>query len=697
MLGVATVVSQALLLREAMAAMGGSETSWGLVMALWLAGMGLGARTGARVGTAALADRLPSLVLVLCGGGVVLLRAAPALAGAAPGEILTTWPTVGLWTLAVVPAAFAGGLAFPILAAAIGRDGAGRAYALEAVGALAGGVVLSALLAPLGTAAALLVALGAVGGVAAWHRHPALAVALALACAAGAIPASEALAEAGWRWSGRPGALAGHADTRHQRLELAAGPPASLWADGRLAAHYPEPYTTLPRAHLTMLLHPQPRRVLAIGCTADGSLGALLRHPVSELILVEEDPALVPLLRGWYDDDFRRALADPRAVIRTTDPLRAVAAARDLDLVILADGDPTTLRGNRTRTVEFLRACRRALRPDGRLVLRVGVGDTYLGGVAGELLAVISSTVRAVFPRVEALPGEPILLVAGNAGPALVPDVGTLVERRLDRPEIGEELHPVVLSLLVDESRRPELADFVAGADRPPNTLRRPTAAALGARLLEHRSEAGRTGLAARLEGRWRPALGWLLGGAVAALGVVALGGGATSRAVAAAAVVGLTSMGWWLLLLATWQMTRGSVFAEVGALTAAFMAGVAAGGWLGLRAGIPGRALPAILAGGAGLSLAVASGLAVALPAVLVPLLLVAGGCLTGAAFPGLAELAGGDRRGVAAAFAADEIGAGLAALLVGTVALPEVGLGATGCALAGLGLAAVPAVLRR
>ena len=64
LLGVATVVAQALLLREAMAAMGGSEIAWGVVMALWLAGMALGARIGVTVGSPRLAGILPSAVIV---------------------------------------------------------------------------------------------------------------------------------------------------------------------------------------------------------------------------------------------------------------------------------------------------------------------------------------------------------------------------------------------------------------------------------------------------------------------------------------------------------------------------------------------------------------------------------------------------------------------------------------------------------
>ena len=121
LLGVATVVAQALLLREAMAAMGGSEMAWGTVMALWLFGMGLGSRVGAAIGSERLARILPMAVLAIAGLGIVLFRAAPALVGAASGETLTTASAIWLWIVAVMPTAFAGGIAFPILAGTLER------------------------------------------------------------------------------------------------------------------------------------------------------------------------------------------------------------------------------------------------------------------------------------------------------------------------------------------------------------------------------------------------------------------------------------------------------------------------------------------------------------------------------------------------------------------------------------------------
>ena len=40
-----------------------------------------------------------------------------------------------------------------------------------------------------------------------------------------------------------------------ERLELSDADPASLFADGRLVGTFPDPWITVPRAHLLMLLH----------------------------------------------------------------------------------------------------------------------------------------------------------------------------------------------------------------------------------------------------------------------------------------------------------------------------------------------------------------------------------------------------------------------------------------------------------
>lgn len=693
-LGIATAVAQALLLREAMAALGGSELAWGTVMSLWLIGMAVGSRIGVSRGRITVIHSLPLLSLLVAGAGVVALRAAPAVLGAAPGEAVTTWAALWLWAAAVMPGAIAGGLAFPILAGGLGIAAGGRAYGLEATGSLVGGLALSLVLAPLGTAAALCLTAAAVTVLGSWPRARTTSWIIAAAMTAAAIVGGDVLAAAGWRWAGHPGELGGWRETRQQRLEVSAGEPASLYADGRLVASYPDPFMTVPTAHLVMLLHPQPERVLAVGCLADGAVATMALHPARELVMVEDDPQLAPQLRQWYGPSFSAVLAAPHVRVLATDPLRALRTSDPWDLIVLRDGNPTTVRHNRTRTVRFFERCRSNLTEDGALVVRINVSDTYLGGSAGRLVEVMASTLRRVFPRVVAVPGESILLVAGGDAAELTANPDVLRERWRARHIVDPMFDPEMLELLVDPLRATDLQGVVDAADAPVNTINRPRAVLLAAGLQEARSGSSLLTVSRALEGM----VATPLAVAVAVAVVLVIGGSLVSRttSITTAAVAGACSMGWWLLLFAAWQSTLGSVYAEVGALTAAFMAGLAAGSIAASRAEHPTARLPALLVAAAVLSGALAAGIALVAPAVVVPVLLATGGALTGAVFAGVANMAGRGqtRRGAGVAFSADEAGAAAAALVVGIIALPWAGMAATATGLALLALAALPGV---
>jgi spermidine synthase len=692
-LGFASACAQAALLREAMAALGGSELAWGAVLALWLAGMGAGAWAGARRGAAGSGALAVPAVVVAAGVGVVLLRAAPALTGAVTGEAIGTLRAAWVWVAAVFPAAAIGGLAFARLALA---SSPARAYGLESAGALVGGAVFTFVLAPLGSPAALALALGAVGTVLLAARRARLVSALVLGVAvAVAVPLGDALARAGWRWQGRAGTLAAWRDTPEQRLELAGGSPAALYGDGALLGSFPDEYAVAPRAHLLLLLHPAPRRVLVVGALATGALPALLRHPLARLDVAEDDPALAAALPRWYGEEMARALADPRVAVQARDPVSVVAGGGGWDEILLLDPDPSTLRRARTRTLEFYRSCAAALAPGGIVVVRVGAPDTYLGGAGGRLLAITAATLRAVFPAVAGVPGEEVLVVAAGRAGAIAVDPAVLAQRWRSSGAFDPTFDPEMLPALLDSGRAAELTDFLAHASAPENRRGRPVAVPVAAMLREARGTPPLLRAEAALE---RHADTLLL----AACGMlVALLAAATARprlaGIAAAAAVGFVSMGWWLALLSAWQATVGSVYSQVGALSAAFMAGVAGGAAaMRGRGGDAARRLPVVLGCGAVLSLLLALELPLAWPrATCVPLLLL-GGVLTGAAFPGVAALAGRGpgRTDAGRGFAGDEAGAALAALLVGLVALPLAGMAATAAGLAVIGAMAAGAV---
>jgi spermidine synthase len=250
-----------------------------------------------------------------------------------------------------------------------------------------------------------------------------------------------------------------------------------------------------------------------------------------------------------------------------------------------------------------------------------------------------------------------------------------------------------MISLLVDRDRSSDLGTRLR-LDSEPNTILHPRAVLLAGGLHEARALPGLLPAVAALEGTdVRPlaaASAIIVGLLIVAAGVGRRAGSAT------AAIVGFCSMGWWLLLIAAWQSTRGSVYSEIGALTAVFMAGLAVGSAAATRLPAPERGVPAVLVAGSALSGILAAGWALFAPVAMVPPLLAIGGALTGAAFPGLTRLGSPDtRRAAGMAFSADQAGAAAAALAVGILMIPWVGMSYTALGLAAIQLAAVPLVM--
>jgi spermidine synthase len=183
---------------------------------------------------------------------------------------------------------------------------------------------------------------------------------------------------------------------------------------------------------------------------------------------------------------------------------------------------------------------------------------------------------------------------------------------------------------------------------------------------------------------------------------------------------VGAAAMGWWLLLLFSFQTHAGALYGWLGALTAIFMLGLAVGATLAPRAAFAeGERDEAALPGAVRalrLSLGAAAVFAVTLPFTLPAAarasaggaflallahgaLLLAAGVVAGGLFPIAAEvrLAAGDEAGEAAGRleAADHVGAAAAALFGAVLFVPLLGAAGSAWLLAALVAVALAATL--
>jgi spermidine synthase len=744
-LGVYAQIAQALLVREGLVAFYGNEVSLGAFFGSWLFWTAVGSLAATRwqgrgeeaLGVLRVVLLLLPVVLLLELG---LFRAVRWVLSTAAGELVPLGQLLGSIALLNLPTGLAIGLAFPLAVQGlrlVERDPAGanvpgavRAasalYALDAFGALAGGLLITfVLIDALGvwrSAALGLVGLGAVvawlaPGARAWHAAGGIAAAAGVLLVVPAVGVALDTAMERWRFAAlQPGlTLVDAVETRYGHFAVGRrGGQLSTVADGRVEGSFPDPEAARQDAAYYHSQADGPRRILLLGGVAGGLAAELLRYPLERLVVVQSDEQAFARLRPHLLADDRQALADPRLSLRFADGRQYVndlSGTEGFDLVLVLAGDPASAQANRYYTRQFYAAVRRGMAPDGVLCTAVGGASNYFGREVQGYGASVFRTLGQAFAHVAVLPGDTQVYCA-SAIPGRVTEDPALLERRYLGMPLEEHRFPAIAfhSLLPAEHVRYTRARL---GDPPGelNTDERPVTYWLNMVLWGKLSASGLVGGLERLRamGPWP----YLLPPALL-VGLLLLraanGTGSRARARREAAVLGLATLGFvamaaQLVLLFSYQARVGFVFGRVALLNGVFMAGLAFGaGWLGAAlAPRAAWALPALLG--------LVAGSALALPHVLSAVagldgttveaaylgLCFAAGLLTGAGFPLAVDRTqrdtGNALRSSAVSQGADSLGGAAGGLLTGALLVPTLGLaGTSGVLGAAAALAAVP-----
>jgi len=455
--------------------LGGSSYTFGLILAVALAGIGLGGvgyalrskRRPARLGTFAATCALEALLLAVpyaLGDRVALLAlllrgfGAFGLAGHAAG-----WTVVA--AVVVLPAAVVAGYQFPLLISLLGRGDrrlgrhVGLAYGFNTagaiVGSLAGGFVLLPLLSALGLWAlsvwlliamavvALVLELRATAGERSPRRGPAVTVVVA-ALAALAIVATEG-PTAAWRhspigagrWDGvlrsgsrngikaslheRRRAITWEADGRESTIGLYTLNDTSFMVNGKSdGAAVSDGATQVMSGLLGALLHPREiEDVLVIGLGTGSTAGWLARLPsIRRVDVVELEPAILEVARTCQAVN-AGALDNPRLHVTIGDAREVLLTTRrDYDLIFSEPSNPYRAGVASLFTEELYRAARARLRPDGVFVQWVQGYE-----IDARSIRTIYATLHTAFPSVETWRSKwsDLVLVARAADQPLEP------------------------------------------------------------------------------------------------------------------------------------------------------------------------------------------------------------------------------------------------------------------------------------
>jgi spermidine synthase len=594
-------------MRELMVVFYGNEISLGLMLGSWLfwtaAGSGMAGGLAARTREPRrLMAGLEALVAVALPATILAVRASRSVLETVPGESLGPGPMLlgSLATLSmfcVLSGALfaAGSRLYADQAATSTGEATGSVYLLEALGSAAGGILAGLVLvrtfAPLEIAlglgllnllaAACLVIRARFARGAAMGALASVAVLLALPFG---FPRLETVSlERFWRGF----RLVATRNSVYGNLAVVRTEGASsLYENGLNLFNVPDPAAAEEAVHYALLEHPSPRSLLLIGGGVNGSLAEALKHASLERIdYVELDPAILDLARKYFPKEWAPIENDPRVRVHVTDGrlfLKTTASAFDVIIVNLPD--PQTAQLNRFYTLEFFREAARKLTGNGILALRLTAAEDYISPELAAFLRSIYKTLRAVFPEVTAIPGENVLFFAAVRPGVLAAGSEELLSRlrarRLETSYVREYYIPFRM-----------MPDRMADLDRqiqpwpetPVNRDFAPVAYYFDVALWSSRFNPGYRDLFRAMAGvGFRTTAG---AAGVLLLLLVAKKRRPQTTAACCTAAMGFTLIGLEMLLLLAFQAIYGYVYQQLAVMIAAFMAGMALGSWLALRA----------------------------------------------------------------------------------------------------------------
>jgi spermidine synthase len=607
LIGFTAAIAQIVLMRELMVVFYGNEISLGLMLGSWLFWTAAGSAAAGRLAVRTREPRrlmagLEALVAVALPATILAVRASKAVLEAVPGESLGPGPMLlgSLATLSVFSvlsgALFAAGSRlYAEQAAASTGEATGSVYLLEALGSAAGGVLAGLVLvrhvAPLEIAwgLGLLNLLAAAGLVirarlargAAMGALAGVAVLLALPFG---VPRLETVSiERFWRGFH----VVATRNSVYGNLAVVRGEgTSSLYENGLNLFNVPDPAAAEEAVHYALLEHPSPGSLLLIGGGVNGSLAQALQHRSLERIdYVELDPAILDLARRYFPTEWASVENNPRVRVHVTDGrLFLKTTDATFDVIIVNLPDPQTAQLNRFYTLEFFREAARKLTGSGILALRLTAAEDYISPELAAFLRSIYKTLRAVFPEVAAIPGETVHFFAAKRTGVLAAGseelLARLRARRLETSYVREYYIPfrMMPDRMADLDRQ-----IAPRPDTPVNRDFAPVAYYFDVALWSSRFSHGYRDLFRAMAGvdfRW-------LAGAVGVLLLVLVAKRRRARTAAACCTIamGFTLIGLEMLLLLAFQAIYGYVYQQLAVMIAAYMAGMALGSWLALRA----------------------------------------------------------------------------------------------------------------
>ncbi|MFA5357113.1 MAG: hypothetical protein WC301_06940 [Candidatus Omnitrophota bacterium] len=608
-IGIGGIAAQVVLLRELLVSFYGNELSLGIILANWIiaeaAGVFIIGRVIDRAGKKAdIFVFIQAVFLLSFLLSVYLARSAKLILGIPIGEGIGLSAIFYVSLLIMLPSGFCHGALFSSACKVYSEyrkgaaDSIARVYALEVVGTIIGGVLLTYILIPrfdsfqiafIISAITIIASLFFLRRVSAGLRCLVIFLALLMAFLplSGALEGMRALSmRKQWRGEG----LVDYRNSIYGNIAVTQKEgERTFFYNGLPVITAPNPDLTFIEEYgnLPLLFHPAPKEVLIIGAGAGGLINEALAHPVSSIDYAELDPLLISMVKEYSSELTERELGDSRVrVINKDGRFFLKRAQKRYDIIIIGISRPSDLSSNRLFTKEFFELAGKRMRAGGILALYMPGSLTYMDSRLRDLNACVLNGLKEVYGSVRVIPGDNNIFLASDSAALMKVDPGLLVERMENGGINSSILIPAYLEYRLNEGHLEWFTRSIAGATRKINRDFAPVAVYEMLALWNEqfsRAFSGAMGIAEKIDTR-------MVAGAILALTAILAMALSFRRGLFALSVpyavatTGFFGMMMNLMLIFSFQVVYGYLYHIIGLLISIFMAGSAAGSMLMAR-----------------------------------------------------------------------------------------------------------------
>jgi spermidine synthase len=604
-IGFGSILSQILLVREFLVSFYGNELSIGIIFACWLVWIGLGSAFGnVLVKHNRNVSRLFLVIIattpIVTFMQILVVKFVRVFLHTTTGEFLSMLDLLGFSFVVLSIGCFLWGLLFTLGAKLLTTEkdelwfGVNKAYVLESLGSVIGGLLFSFVLTTLFSTIQIVflivvIAWGMVFWIICFEKKWLTMLSLAgivivFAVLLQPIHSLEYKINA-YQWSFINDKLtfAQSIDTKYQNLSLLRlENQHTLYADGRPVYNIPNKYDAELFTHSIMIHRIDAKRVLVLGGGFNGVLREVLKYPVQEIEYVEIDPALLPFVEPAVNFQDQQALHDSRVHIVFMDGREFLHRKMpSFDIIIMNVGEPSTASLNRFYTVEFFQQCFQSLSGNGIFAFSIPSSAEYLADELKDLDASIYQTFKHVFTNTLIVPGTHAVLIGTTSTTPLISQPDSLAQRYITAGISAEYFSKYMFEELMPPDRIKFITNTLEAAKNIRiNTDNNPVTYYFDL-LLWNQFLQGNNRFFLYITRFWIFVAGGVGSGLMLLLILLQWRQPEKQKRTTLAAIIavcGMTGMALNLLFLLNFQEAFGSIYEMVGAMIAANMLGLALG-----------------------------------------------------------------------------------------------------------------------